>query len=371
MYEKTYIKGVNMKRVFFAVAVGFLVSGLIGCFSLGGPQFSQSSRTSQPQVQPQQQSEDQSEKFLRLYRADVEKFGLLLDEKDNLTTITERKKAIEETLEAAFSSQVISGINEITGAKLSDPGRPYYFKLQAIYKGYDTSAERARLQDLGQKQSNVMDSAIGAAFGVDSDVYSVDVMGNAVISTFPTEANAIATFYLVAVHFTESEGKQINETGIYIRFVHNIEPSPFDPAKFIVVDGMHYITIEDAHSPTQNDVMTAYFFGGAAGNPTSSVFDPVIYPLVDLMEARVAMDKKDIRNDYTFPTVKIRYVSEVVFKGQLNTTITVSTNDNVLTERMSFTGRASTIKNGDKIRVYYTIAKDPLEKWEMQAIERL
>jgi hypothetical protein len=117
--------------------------------------------------------------------------------------------------------------------------------------------------------------------------------------------------------------------------------------------------------------MAAYFFGGAAGNSSSSVFDPIAYPLVDLMDARVAMDKKDIRNDYTFPTVKVKYVSEVVFKGQSNTTITVSTDDNVLTERMNFTGRASTIKNGDKVRVYYTIAKDPLEKWEVQAIESL
>jgi hypothetical protein len=71
------------------------------------------------------------------------------------------------------------------------------------------------------------------------------------------------------------------------------------------------------------------------------------------------------------PTVKVKYVSEVVFKGQTNTTITVSTDDNVLTERMSFTGRASAVRAGDKIRVYYTIAKDPLEKWEIQAIECL
>jgi hypothetical protein len=89
------------------------------------------------------------------------------------------------------------------------------------------------------------------------------------------------------------------------------------------------------------------------------------------MDARVAMDKKDIRNGYTFPAVKVKYVSEVVFKGQSNTTITVSTPDNVLTERMNFAGRASEVKNGDKVRVYYTIAKDPLEKWEIQAIERL
>jgi hypothetical protein len=38
---------------------------------------------------------------------------------------------------------------------------------------------------------------------------------------------------------------------------------------------------------------------------------------------------------------------------------------------MNFSARTAAIKNGDKIRVYYTIAKDPLEKWDIQAIERL
>jgi hypothetical protein len=67
----------------------------------------------------------------------------------------------------------------------------------------------------------------------------------------------------------------------------------------------------------------------------------------------------------------VKYVSEVIFKGQSSTTLTVSTPDNISTEKMSFGGRATGIKNGDKVRVYYTIAKDPLEIWEVQAIEKL
>jgi hypothetical protein len=180
------------------------------------------------QTQPQQKAESQIEKYWRLLNADSEKQVV---GSDNRVTI--------ESIETTFQPQVISGIGEITGAKLSEPGRPYYFKLRAVYKGYDADAKRARLQDLGQIQANVMDSALGATFGVDSEVYSV------------------------------------------------------------------------------------------------------------------------------------KYVSELIFKGQSNTTIRVSTDDNVLTERMSFTGRASEVKTGDKIRIYYTIAKDPLEKWEIQAIECL
>jgi hypothetical protein len=346
-----YRGGENMKRVIFMAAAGLLASGLLGCFSGGEFQTSQNPAVSALQRQGQsQQGESQLEKFQRLLLADEKK---LVVGSDNRTTL--------RSIEAVFQPQIISVIDEITEAKLSEPGRPYYFKLRAIYKGYDASAKRARLQD----------SAPGAALGGDTDVYSTYVLGNdGVISTFPPDANSIATFYLIAVHLTENEGRKINETDILIRFVRDIEPPPFDPVKFIVTGGMHYITVEDAHVPTQADARKSHFFGGAAGNSTSSVFDPVVYSLVDLRDARVAMDKKNIRDNYTFPAVKIKYVSEVVFRGQSSTTITVSTDDNVLTERMSFTGRNSTVKAGDKIRVYYTIVKDPLEKWEIQAIER-
>jgi hypothetical protein len=297
------------------------------------------------------------EKFQRLFLADSEN---LVVGSDNMTTI--------ESIESAFKPQVINGIGEITNEKLSEPGRPYYFKIRAIYKGYDANAKRVLLQDLGEKQTSTMDVALGAAFGVDTNVYSSSIIGgDAVVATFPKDANSIATFYLVALRIDDTS----KESAFFIRFVRNIEKPSFDPSKFIVASGMRYITVNDARVTSQQDVMMNMFLGGASGNSSSNVFDPIVYPLVDLMDARVAMDKKDLRNDYTFPRVRVKYVSEVVFRGQSNTTITVSTADNVLTERMNFTGRASSVTNGEKVRVYYTIAKDPLEKWEIQAIERL
>jgi hypothetical protein len=117
--------------------------------------------------------------------------------------------------------------------------------------------------------------------------------------------------------------------------------------------------------------MMSAFTGGAIANKSSSIFDPLRYKLVDLFDARIAMDKKDLRNGNTSPRVRDKYASEVTFKGQSNTTITVATTDGVLTERMTFGGRASGIANGQKVRVYYTIAKDPLEEWQIQAIEQL
>ena len=217
------------------------------------------------------------------------------------------------------------------------------------------------LQDLGT-QSNVGNAVLGAAFGIDTNVYPLRYTTQA-IQSFPTEANTVATFHLRAVRLSDGS------SGAQVRFVHDIDKPAHNPTKFIVTSGMHFITVNDAHVTTQEDMMAAYFLGSAATN-TSNIFDPIIYPLVDLMDARVAMNEKDIRNDYTFPRVRVKYVSEVIFRGQSNTTVTVSTNDNVLTERMDFTGRASSVSNGERIRVYYTIAKDPLEKWEIQAIER-
>lgn len=181
-----------------------------------------------------------------------------------------------------------------------------------------------------------------------------------------SEVNAAATFYLVAAFDDKSR-----ETAILIMFVRDIEKSVFNPTHFIVTSGMCYITAEDAHVPTEADAMAAYLFGGSTGNAPNDIFDPTEYPLADLMDARAAMNKKDPLNERTFPTVRVKYVSEVLFLGQSNTTITLSTTDNILTEKMSFTGRASSLKKGEKVRVYYTIAKDPLEEWEIQAIEHL
>ena len=309
------------------------------------------------QTEPEQKTETPLEKFKRLYKADYEK---LVVGNDNKVTI--------ESIEAVLQPQDINSINEIKNVKLNEFGKPYYFKMRAIYKGYDANTEEVRLQNLKQKKTSVTDTAMKVAFGIDSAIYSVNITSSSV-STLPNEANAIATFYFIVTNLSDID--DIKENEIFIRFVRDIEKPRLNPANFIVASGMHYITVEDAHSPTQEEVMSAYFFGGTMGNSSSDVFDPVVYLPADLMDARAVMNKKDYLKDYTLPTVKVKYVSEVLFLGQYNTTITVSTVDNVLAERMTFIGRTSSIKRGEKIRVYYTIAKDPLEKWEIQAIERL
>ncbi|MGI5173568.1 hypothetical protein H0R92_08210 [Treponema sp. OMZ 840] len=314
----------------------------------------QDTSASQAETDIKQEKEDSSEKFLRLLADDYQRF-----------TKEKETKTIEESIEITFQPQSITSIKEITTEKLTEPGKPYYFKVKALYKGYDAEAKRAIVRDLNRKQSSISDTAFKASFGVDTDSYPLALASDEV-SDLPPEANAAATFYLVAVFDDNSR-----EIASLIMFVRDIEKSVFNPAHFILTSGMRYITAEDAHVPTGADAMAAYLFGGSTGNAPNDIFDPTEYPLTDLMDARAAMNKKDFSNQRTFPTVRVKYVSEVLFLGQSNTAITLSTTDNILTEKMSFTGRASSLKKGEKVRVYYTIAKDPLEEWEIQAIERL
>ena len=352
------MKKIIMRLCILAVCVSFFTGCMSSLVSLFSADKNENSAGTQMEAENKKQTETQYEKCGRLFENDIER--LLRHDNNKLT---------DESLESVLHPQSITSIDEITEEKLSEPGKPYYFKLRTLYKGYDAKAKKLRLQDLKQKKTSVTDTAMKVAFGIDTSVYSIDFDNLDSSSPFPTEANTVATFYLLVARFSDnSTTNGVQTAGFYVR---DIEKPRLNPANFIVASGMHYITVEDAHSPTQEEVMSAYFFGGTMGNSSSDVFDPVVYSPADLMDARAAMNKKDYTKDYTLPTVKVKYVSEVLFLGQSNTTINVSTADNVLTERMSFTGRASSLKKGEKVRVYYTIAKDPLEQWEIQAIERL
>ena len=350
-----------MKKTIMTVIVIVFIYGLTGCATSSSTEGSNVANQPEPRKQT-------AEEHLQ---AQKDLYQHILVEDNNKLTIGSDNRATIESIEAVFQPKSINDIDEITDAVLREPGRPYYFRLKALFKGHDANAKRIFLQDLVQKETNTLDTALGVAFGIDTNSYPIEYF-DALVSTIPTEVNATATFYIVAVRFVvEQDGRRESHKFIMVRFIRNVESSPFNPSNFIVASGSRFITVNDARVTTQEDVMLRMMTGGAMGGSSSNAFDPIIYPLVDLMDARLAMDKKNIWNDYTFPTVRVKYVSEVIFKGQSNTVITVSTDDNVLTERMNFTGRASSVNNGQRIRIYYTIAKDPLEIWEIQAIERL
>jgi len=279
--------------------------------------------------------ETQEEKFWRLYDIDKDKFII---GNDNKVTI--------ESIESVLKPVIITSAEEANSllAK-SEPGVPRYFKIQALYKGYITEPSQIIfMQTMIEKNAfNTVHNWITGFF-------------QGIETTFPSTVNCNATFYLVGGRFTEPK----NETAIWVRFIRNIENSSFEPTKFIIANDRRFVTLSDVHMPPFEENNSIY---------TRSVFVPSLYPAVNFFDARIAIDKKNWGDNNTFPMSRVRYASEVIFNRQSGTTIVVSTEDNFLTETMSFYGRANSIKAGDKIRVYYTIHKDPIERWEAHALE--
>ncbi|GHV79057.1 hypothetical protein AGMMS49944_08480 [Spirochaetia bacterium] len=250
-------------------------------------------------------------------------------------------------------------------------GKLYYFKTRAIFKGLKKSPDDKHysmvyLKELGE--GTVENDLFSIAYGVDTSILSVSCE-DVVVSTLPEDANCLVTFYAYGYKIKNSPFSDSNII-LRIRIARDIEKL-FVASNFTIASGLHYITVNDTSLSSGQNIMMSLFTGGDMGNDSANVFDPIAYKIVDLFDAKAAMDKKDYRNDYTFPTIRVKYASELVFKGQTNTTISVSTSDNALTQRMDFSGRTSSIKTGDRVRVYFTIAKDPLEEWKVQAIERL
>ena len=107
-----------------------IVFGVSGC----GTSPSTHNQVTATGSQTQQDAESQLEKFQRLVMADNERLKV---GSDNRATI--------ESIEDVFQPRTISEISEITNESLSEPGRPYYFKIRAIYKGHDQRNERVML----------------------------------------------------------------------------------------------------------------------------------------------------------------------------------------------------------------------------------
>ncbi|GBU28635.1 hypothetical protein R84B8_02195 [Treponema sp. R8-4-B8] len=312
-----------MKVIRFCLLSILTILELVNCYS------TPDSTTAKQLVQ----NETQQEKFWRLFEADSDK---LITGSDNRVTV--------ESMESAFKPVVITDLSEAASilAK-SEPGIPHYFKIQALYKGYVTEPSSIFLQTKIEKNihNTVHNWIVGYFKGIEG--------------TFPNEVNCIATFYIVEGRFTEPK----DNFGIWVRFVRNIEKPLFDPSNFYIANDKRFVTSSDIHLPSAED--NSIF--------SESVFDPAVYPIFDLFDARIAMDKKNWADDNTYPTSRVKYASEVIFRGQSGTTIVVSTKDNFLTERMTFYGRVNSINAGDKVRVYFTIHKDPIERWEVHALE--
>jgi len=322
-----------MKSTHFYLLSILIILGLTNCTTKQNTIITEQDTVTAKQSESK---ETQVEKFWRLYEVDSNKLVIGSDNRITIESLEEVFKPIKITK----SSEAASILNE------SEPGEPRYFKLTALYKGFI-------------KEPN---SSIFLQTNIEKNVFNTVhnwIIGyfQVVEATFPSQVNCNATFYIVAGRFTEPK----DEIGVWVRAVRNIEEPLYNPTNFILANDRRFITLNDVHLPSANN----------NGIYAESIFDPTIYPLFNLFDARIAMDKKKWGDNNTYPETPVKYASEVIFKGQNGTNIFFSTEDNFITEVMTFYGRVGSINKGDKIRIYYTIQKYPGETWEVQALEIL
>jgi hypothetical protein len=278
--------------------------------------------TTEPAPAPSQ--EEMMRRAKQAIQADMEKIQAAGD--------TAGTSYIDEVLQP----QVISSLYEIDWDKVRDRtmarGKPSYFKIRALYKGryQDNLGRWVLLQDLEKIRWYSSDRV---SFAIES-IFNTWVAPS-VIPALPQESNTPATFYMAYSMGMDRA----------IIFVRDVGKPLYQAESFIMANALHFITPAEK-SPSYQRNPVGY-----------GIFDPAVYPAIDLFDARVAKDKGQYRY----------CVSEVIFQGQSETTVTVSTEDGFLTEGMYFGGRATGIKNGEKVRIYYTTTP----YWEIQAFERL
>jgi hypothetical protein len=115
-----------------------------------------------------------------------------------------------------------------------------------------------------------------------------------------------------------------------------------------------------------------------------SNFRPADYTSVDLFRAassarnlQIASNREEAISNQIQSTFMfgmggswfLEYVSDLTFVRQNGTGITFSSDDNAITQSMGIDQRSG-LQAGQRVRVYYTIMRSPLTRWDVIAIER-
>jgi len=103
-----------------------------------------------------------------------------------------------------------------------------------------------------------------------------------------------------------------------------------------------------------------------------SDFAPADYTSIDLFAAVADVEKGGTYygNSYVFIPREYVSVSVVVFVSQNGTDTRFRTTDNAISQNMKVDGRSG-LTSGQRVRLYYRVAKNPLAEWRVVAIERL
>ena len=381
--QRMFIRG---KLVFLLTMFFLLALGYANAQSSSRKDRQQEPQPRQAQRQPQQRQqvqmtvEEQNAKFEKLFDADLNSIMEWATEQQKIKGKDWRASVAD--VGRFFQAKEVTGKDAFTFLQTAELAKPFWFKIRALYKGYDKEEKDIYMEDLPENnRTTTLEATLTNIFGINTYTFTVY---NPDEPQRLKEPNTIVTFIVYGYRLSV-EGQDVS---LLAAFSADDIVALFDSSKFVLANNLKYISASiETKSNVESDLnimksmaltgtVPSAFYNRVQGNqsPNSTpenVFDPVRYQKGELLDARSAMNKKNIRDENTLLGVRIKFVSEVIFKGQSNTTVTVSTFDNAFTEQMEFLGRSSTIKTGDKIRIYYTIAKDPLEKWEVHALERL
>ena len=103
-----------------------------------------------------------------------------------------------------------------------------------------------------------------------------------------------------------------------------------------------------------------------------SDFKPANYSEKDLFDAVTEAENLPInyKNDFDWLGLYSRnHFSDVIFVRQDGRNVLFKTSDNAISQIMKISGRSG-LKNGEKVRVYYRFAKEPILEWNVAAIKK-
>ena len=173
--------------------------------------------------------------------------------------------------------------------------------------------------------------------------------------------NLITEVYLAVGTWVGKDGKEFT----YHKFAYiNIAGYPcIKPENVMVAAGYKIIDFDEYWRQLDNA------FSNKIINPYNFIYtDP--YDIMLALE--IYPERLKSVSFSNWDSGKQLWYSDVVFKGQTNMNISVGSEDGKFFQTMNFAGRTSSLKNGDKVRIYYSVEKKRYSTdWTVYAIEKL
>lgn len=348
-------KEIVMKRKLFAVAIAFSVIF-----------------TSYISAQMTQEAFEKkvSEEFSNCLSSQLENLNPLL---------------IASHIEKSLTIKDANNIDDVIYHILSTAdGKIHYIRIRGLFRDYSSKSEMVLIDTISPNAGNVIsvipNSSIPEEYYYMFNLYYVN---NATISrdvslkanllsqmyNLPTVfeikggtfKNKVADFYLATGTFMTESGK--NQTYIEIAYINILGYPYFKETDFMVALNFRMMKTNE-------------FWEQYTDAFSKKIFNPYNFIFVDPYEIMLMVElyPEELKSvsSYNWDSGKQLWYSDVVFKEQTNMSISVGSEDGTFFQTMNFAGRTSSLKNGDKVRIYYSVEKKSYSTdWTVYAIEKL